>query len=306
MNNSKKRLPPLNTIAAFEASARLMSFTSAASELSLSQGAVSRQIQRLEERIGTALFDRRHKKIELTEAGQVFYQAICESLVSIRRAVDNIENMNTSHVTIAASMAMSSFWVMPAALKFRDVYPEINISLRADDHIIDPTRESVDLAIHYGDGHWPHLKTYKLFNEKIFPVCTEDYAREHSIETVDDLVNCTLIDVSAETSICGTWEEWLNMAGATEKSSSIKSIQVSNFDMAYRFAEAGKGVALAWNYGPQEILRSKRLIRPIENHVETGMGEFLVTDPTSTLNPAAEKILTLFLEYAKHDGQALF
>ncbi|MCY1509852.1 Glycine cleavage system transcriptional activator [compost metagenome] len=306
MSGSRKRLPPLNTIAAFEASARLMSFTSAAAELSLSQGAVSRQIQRLEERIGTALFERRHKKIELTKAGDIFYRAICESLVSIRRAVMDIERLNSTHVTISASLAMSSFWIMPAILKFKHLAPEINISILANDQVMDPSRDAVDLAILYGDGSWPDLNSYKLFDEKIFPVCSETYASEHMIKSIEDLTKCTLIEVVSENSVCGSWEEWFNQAGYTGRLSNTQPLQVSNYDLAYRAAEAGQGITLAWNYGPQEILRSKRLIRPVDEYIDTGMAEYLVTSLSTEERPAIDRVRALLIEYSKGEGSAVF
>jgi len=306
VSSSRKRLPPLNTIAAFEASARLMSFTSAAAELSLSQGAVSRQIQRLEERIGTTLFERRHKKIELTKAGTIFYDAICESLVSIRRAVVDIERLNSTHITISASLAMSSFWIMPAILKFKNIAPDINISIVANDQALDPARDAVDLAILYGDGRWPDLNAYKLFEEKICPVCSEDYAREQKIKSLDDLANCTLIEVVSENTSGGSWDEWFSQLGHPGKHSHSQPLQVSNYDLAYRAAEAGQGITLARNYGLQEILKSTHLIRPIDAHVETGMGEYLVTglnvDPESALFWVRE----LLIEYSCGEGGAAF
>lgn len=306
MNGSRKRLPPLNTIAAFEASARLMSFTAAAEELSLSQGAVSRQIQRLEERIGTSLFERRHKKIELTRAGEIFYRAICQSLVSIRHAVQDIERLNSSQVSISASLAMSSFWVMPAILKFKQLAPQINISILANDHVLDPSREAVDLAILYGDGEWPNLKVHKLFDEVIFPVCSPQYAAEQCIESIKDLSRCTLIEVVTVDSVCGSWEEWFSQAGLPGTFSQVPTLKVSNHDLAYRAAEAGQGVTLAWNYGPQEILRNRRLVRPLEHYVATGMAEYLVSACYSEARPTVEQVWDLLVAFSLGEGAPVF
>ncbi|HDS1817434.1 TPA: LysR family transcriptional regulator [Pseudomonas putida] len=306
MNGSRKRLPPLNTIAAFEASARLMSFTGAAEELSLSQGAVSRQIQRLEERIGTTLFERRHKKIELTRAGDIFYRAICQSLVSIRHAVQDIERLNSSQVTLSASLAMSSFWVMPAILAFRQRAPQINISILANDPVLDPAREAVDLAILYGDGAWPNLHAHKLFDEIIFPVCSPAYAAEHRIQSIEDLARCTLIEVVTVDSMCGSWEAWFSRAGLADAFSQPPTLRVSNHDLAYRAAEAGQGITLAWNYGPQELLRSQRLIRPVDAHVATGMAEYLVSARYTDERPTVDRVRELLLEFSTGEGAPVF
>ncbi|PRX20172.1 DNA-binding transcriptional LysR family regulator [Paraburkholderia sp. BL18I3N2] len=297
MIKPRKRLPPLNAVGAFEASARLLSFTRAAEELNLSQGAVSRQIQVLEERIGVPLFNRRHREIELTKAGMVFQQAIAQSLMSIRRAVAIIENLESTSVTIAASVAMSSFWLMPAIIRFRERHPEIDIRVLASDQPVDPRREAVDLAIHYGDGHWPGLAKYKLFDEEIFPVCSPSYLEQHSIQSACDLQNEVLIDVEAGLSICNCWDDWFELAGV-EPRDHHSSIRVSNFDLAYRAACAGKGVALAWSYGCTEMIEDGRLVRPLAISVRTRLSEYIVTADNYELSHAAKEVLDTLMDYA--------
>jgi len=296
---SKKRLPPLNTIAAFEASARLMSFTKAAEELHLSQGAVSRQIQVLEERIGVPLFNRRHREIDLTKAGVIFQQAIAQSLMSIRRAVALIENLESSSVTIAASVAMSSFWLMPALIGFRELHPDIEIRVLASDQPLDPRREAVDLAIRYGDGHWPGLIKTKLFDEEIFPVCSPEYLESRPISCPDDLLDEVLIDVEAGLSVCSTWDDWFALAGVAPQPHR-SSIRVNNFDLAYRAACAGKGVALAWSYGVTELLRDGALVRPLDASVHTHLSEYIVTAEQYELSNAAQCVLDTLVEFAEH------
>lgn len=306
MIGSRKRLPPLNTIAAFEASARLMSFTAAATELNLTQGAVSRQIQRLEERLDAPLFDRKHKKIVLTNAGEIFYHAICESLVSIKRAVIEIERLNNTQVTIAASLAMSSFWVMPALLKLKNELPEINVSILASDSVADPLSGFVDLAIRYGDGNWPGLRATKLFDEKIFPVCSKAYELNNRIDSIEKILQCRLIEVMSENSICGSWEEWLSRFGYPNRIDKSQLLLVSNFDLAYRAAEAGEGIALAWNYGPQEMLKSQRLVRPIGEFVATGLAEYLVERLAPRNDHTVERIRKILISFSESDGSAIF
>lgn len=190
-----------------------MRFTKAAEELHLSQGAVSRQIQILEERIGVSLFNRRHREIDLTRAGVIFHQAIAQSLVSIRRAVSLIENLQSSSVTVAASVAMSSFWLMSALIGFRKIHPDIEIRILASDQVLDPRRDAVDFAIRYGDGHWLGLVNYKLFDEEIFPVCNPKYLETREISCAEDPLGEVLIDVEAGLSVCGTWDDWFALAG---------------------------------------------------------------------------------------------
>lgn len=307
MESSGRRIPPLNTVVAFEAAVRAMSFTAAAKELHLSQGAVSRQIQRLEERLGTPLFERRNKKIVLTRAGEIFYAAIGESLAAVRRAVYEIERLNTTRVSLSASMAMASFWVMPALLLLRERQPSISeVSLLAEDRAADPLRDDVDLAILYGDGNWPGLTAHRLFDEKVFPVCSKAYLERHPIRTPADLADATLIDVMRTSSVCGTWSRWLERAGITRAERTPPALTVSSFELAYRAAEAGQGVALTWNYGCDEVFQRFGLVRPVSDYVETGLGEYLVLDSAKPQSDTLRTVLDTLLEYARTDGGPIF
>ncbi len=107
MSTSRKRLPPLQNLEAFEAAARHLSFTKAGEEVNLSQSAVSRQIKHLEESLGALLFTRTHKHLELTRAGKTLAQGIERSLAELRRTVETIESDHGVTVTISASMAMA-------------------------------------------------------------------------------------------------------------------------------------------------------------------------------------------------------
>lgn len=274
-----------------------MSFTRAAEELNLSQGAVSRQIQILEERIGVPLFFRRHREISLTRAGLVFQQAISQSLISIRRAIAVIENLESASVTVAASVAMSSFWLMPALIRFRERHPQIDIRILASDQPLDPRREAIDLAILYGDGNWPGVVSHKLFEEEVFPVCSPSYLKDRKIESASDLVNEVLIDVEAGVSICSTWNDWFNLAGV-QTHSHQSSIRVSNFDLAYRAACASKGIALTCAYGCAEMIEDGRLVRLLDVSVRTRLSEYIVAAGNNELSGAARAVREMLIEYA--------
>ncbi|WP_421028866.1 LysR substrate-binding domain-containing protein [Paraburkholderia sp. A1RO-5L] len=297
MPTPRKRLPPLNTISAFEASARLMSFTKAAEELHLSQGAVSRQIQVLEDRMGVPLFTRRHKEIQLTRAGLIFQQAIAQSLNSIRRAVTMIEALDTSTVTIAATNAMANFWLMPAIFEFRSQHPNIDIRVLASNSPIDPWHEPIDLAIRYGDGHWPNLTKVKLFEEEIFPVCAPSYQRNHGIKTVQDLIECELIEYDSDSAESNSWDTWLESAGF-QPGAVRKSLTLSHYDLVYRAACSGKGVALAWAYGVPQEDRGALLVRPLDVSVKTGLSEYIIYADNEELSAPAKVFLDWLIDFA--------
>ncbi|WP_233848736.1 LysR substrate-binding domain-containing protein [Paraburkholderia sp. HD33-4] len=297
MPTPRKRLPPLNTISAFEASARLMSFTKAAEELHLSQGAVSRQIQVLEERMGVPLFTRRHKEIQLTRAGLIFQQAIAQSLNTIRRAVTMIEALDTSTVTIAASNAMANFWLMPAIFEFRSQHPNIDIRVLASNTPVDPWHEPIDLAIRYGDGHWPNLTKVKLFEEEIFPVCSPSYQGSHKITHARDLLECELIEYDSDSADSNSWDTWLESAGF-QLGAVRKILTLSNYDLVYRAACSGKGVALAWAYGVPREDREALLVRPLDVSIKTGLCEYIVYADNEELSAPAKVFLDWLIDFA--------
>jgi DNA-binding transcriptional LysR family regulator len=290
----------LNTIAAFEAAARLTSFTKAAEELNLSQGAVSRQIQVLEERIGVALFNRRHKEIHLTKAGFIFQQAITRSLLSIRRAVSVIENLETQTVTIAASVGMSSFWLMPAIIAFREEHPQIDIRVLASDQQVDPRKEPVDLAIRYGDGHWQGLEKVKLFDEEIFPVCSRDYLIGKNITSLHDLSRENLIELDTSITISqySSWENWFESA-CEDHGPLHYALTLSNYDLVYRALCKGNGIALAWSYGIPLESRDDLLVRPLDVRVSTGLSEYLVYSDVEAPSESTKVVLAWLLKYAQ-------
>lgn len=264
----------------------------------MSQGAVSRQIQVLEERMGVPLFNRRHKEIQLTRAGLIFQQAIAQSLNSIRRAVTMIETLDTSTVTIAASNAMASFWLMPAIIDFRSQYPDIDIRVLASNSPVDPWQEPVDLAIRYGDGHWPNLTKVKLFEEEIFPVCAASYQREHNIESIQDLLKCELIELDSGISEFNSWDVWFERTGF-QPGVLHKNITVSNYDLVYRAACSGKGVALAWAYGIPHDARETLLVRPLDISIKTGLFEYIIYAENEELSAPARTFLEWLIDFAK-------
>ncbi|QCP49622.1 LysR family transcriptional regulator [Trinickia violacea] len=275
-----------------------MSFTKAAEELHLSQGAVSRQIQVLEERMGVPLFNRRHKEIQLTRAGLIFQQAIAQSLNTIRRAVTMIEALDTSTVTIAASNAMANFWLMPAIFEFRSEHPHIDIRVLASNSPVDPWHEPIDLAIRYGDGHWPNLTKVKLFEEEIFPVCAPLYLQKHDIRTVRDLMECELIEYDSDTAVSNSWDTWLENAGV-QPGAVRKNLTLSNYDLVYRAACNGKGVALAWAYGVPQEDRETLLVRPLDISLKTGLCEYIIYADNEELSMPAKILLEWLTDFGK-------
>src|SRR5882672_5600432 len=141
-------LPPLDFLRGFESAARHLSFTRAAAELFVTQSAVSRQIQALEAFVGVPLFERRHKSLALTPAGQAYYRSVAASLEQLREATRRLREVRTGHVlTVTTTVSFASIWLVPRLARFRKEHPSVDVRITATHDVVDIDREGIDLAI---------------------------------------------------------------------------------------------------------------------------------------------------------------
>jgi len=144
------RLPSLDLLKGFEAAARQLSFTRAAEELFLTQSALSRQMQTLEEQIGFALFERRHRELRLTDAGQILQATARNVLDELAQAVAKIRREQKAlPLTVSTNQPFASVWLIPRLARFRARHPAIDVFISADNRIVDLERERIDLAVRY-------------------------------------------------------------------------------------------------------------------------------------------------------------
>src|SRR5712664_2034187 len=153
-----RRLPPLNGLKAFEAAARSESFTRAAVELNVTQGAVSHQVKALEETLGLKLFNRERQRLIITEAGREYLAVVRDALDRIALGTDRLVQRQSSGVlTVSTSPDFAAKWLVTRLGGFAESHPEINLRVSATTHHVDFAREDVDLAIRHGDGNWAGL-----------------------------------------------------------------------------------------------------------------------------------------------------
>ncbi|MEE8394177.1 MAG: LysR family transcriptional regulator, partial [Rhodospirillales bacterium] len=168
-----RRLPPLNALRVFEAAARHLSFTRAAGELNVTQAAVSHQIKSLEERLGLSLFRRINRGLLLTDEGQTMLVPVSEALDLIAGALERLQSVeSTGILTVSVLPSFAAKWLVPRLGRFTAANPDIDIRLSTTLELVDFVRDGVDIAVRYGRGEWPDLKTVKLMAEDIFPVCS--------------------------------------------------------------------------------------------------------------------------------------
>ncbi|HXH02485.1 MAG TPA: transcriptional regulator GcvA [Candidatus Competibacteraceae bacterium] len=277
MQRLRTKLPPLNSLVAFEASARHLSFTRAAEELHVTQGAVSRQVRLLEEHLGIRLLHRFHRIIRLTAAGHRLQQAVTLGLEHIASAAGELRaNRNLDQVTVAATLAFTSFWLIPRIPKFRAAYPNIDVRVLAIDREIDYAADGVDIAIRYGYGQWPGLEASFLLGEEIFPVCSPGYLQGRpALTSPADLLGETLLCPDEEHWKWTVWQDWLRSQGV-HAAPNRHGLRLSNYPMLIQAALAGQGIALGWRYLVEDMLASGALIKPLEASMRGERAEYVV------------------------------
>ncbi|WP_083330965.1 LysR substrate-binding domain-containing protein [Halofilum ochraceum] len=277
-------LPPLQNLRAFEAAARLESFTAAARELCLTQGAVSRQIRTLEERLRVSLFDRGDRGVRLTAAGRRYYDVVADALGAVARATaDLVADGDDTTVTVGTTSAIASLWLMPRLTGFRLRAADLDIRVLASDRDFERNSDEVDLVIEYardpqqGEGVW------RLFDEEIFPVCSPDYLGGRATpERADQLPLETLLVLDDDHPDWMGWTEWLRRAGV-EAGPLRHPIRINSYPTLLQAAAAGEGIALGWRHLVDEFLAAGTLV-PLLPEAMTAPGAFYLR----TTRPVAD------------------
>jgi LysR family glycine cleavage system transcriptional activator len=271
-----RKLPPLNALRAFEAAARHLSFTRAAAELNVTQAAISHQVKALEARLGVVLFRRLNRALSLTAAGEGYLPAVRDAFDAIAAATDRLyADEAGGRLTITTLHSFAGAWLLPRLLRFHVLHPEIDVLLDAADQIVDLTRAEVDLAIRYGNGNWPGLRSEQWMTEEIFPVCSPDLvAGSAPLRAPAELRNQTLLHDDMRVN----WRVWLEAAGV-EGVDPDSGPGFTDSRLVLQAAIGGHGVALARSLLVADDLAAGRLVRPFDVAVPAGFAYYIVTAP---------------------------
>ena len=297
MRRLRDRLPPANSLVVFEAVARHLSFTRAAQELLVSQAAVSRQIQLLEDYLGEALFFRKHRAIELTPSGEHFHKAASMGLQYIANASDEIRRDRiASDVTISSSVTFASYWLMSRIAKFRAQFADADIRLVASARVRDFAATDVDLAVRYGRGKWPNIIAHHLFDNEIFPVCAPSYLEnEGPIRELSDLQNAILLHLDQFDRNWVTWDSWLKEFDFNAPLSG-QSLSFDNYLLLIHAAVRGEGVALCGGRFAEDLIHQGELVRPLNASINSEYSFFLLQSSIRPLRPEALRFRNWLLD----------
>lgn len=277
MKEFRKSLPPLHALVAFEAAARLSSFSAAAQELNVSQAAVSQQIRNLEQSLGLSLFDRTHKAVQLTHLGREYQHTVAAALQHLATATQELRmTRGRNRLTVAADQSMAWMWLMPRLGHFHDVNPSISVRLVASDLESDCLANNVDVALIHGEGAWPGHHSTLLFAEEIYPVCSPGYLESAPpLEVPSDLMQHTLLHLEDDHWEWMNWRMWLTEIGMALPANQ-HGLTINNYPLVIEAAKKGQGLALGWKALVDQELEDGRLLRPLRESVQTRYGYYAV------------------------------
>src|SRR6516162_10383714 len=255
-----RRLPPLNGLKAFETAARSESFTRAAQELNVTQGAVSQQVKRLEATLGLKLFRRERQRLILTEARRNYLVVIRDALDQIAVGTERLLQRQESGVlTVSTSPDFAAKWLVNRLSRFAEQHPEIDLRVAAMTQTVDFARDDVDIAIRHGDGSWPAVDVQRLYSERLFPVCSPKLiAGRNRITKAADLLKFPLLRLED----AKNWTRLFEAAGV--KASVGPGPVLNRASMLIDAAIDGQGIALARTALAAWDLINGRLVQPVD------------------------------------------
>ena len=274
----RRRLPPLNALRAFEAAARHLNFSRAADELAVTPGAVSQQIQNLEDYVGAALFKRTPKGLLLTDAAQTALPALREAFDRLAEAASLLTAaVDGRRLTVSVAPSFAAKWLVPRLGLFEAAHPQVDVWLSADMEVVDFALGEIDLAIRYGAGRYPGLEVVKLMSETVIPVASPEYLETTPIHATADLANHILLhDGSPDADdSCPDWSMWLAARGI-RGIDGTRGPRFNQSSLVIEAAAGGRGVALAKRALAQADLDSGRLVAPLQDATAVDFAYFVV------------------------------
>jgi len=255
----KRHLPPLNSLRAFEAAARLGSFKAAAAELFVTHGAISRHIQQLEVWLGAPLFERHNRRVVITDSGQRYRAEV--SAVFDRLALATAQHLEQGRHRVLRVNAPATFtlrWLLPRLSIFQLSHPGIEVRLTTSNEAVGPLTEGFDVVIRGGPSPAEGYVAQEFLAEARLPVCTPALLKQHPLKHPADLQHHTLLHAATYP---GMWSEWLTAAGVPQLQAR-HSLTLEHFYLTLQAALDGLGVAM----GPMALVADDvaegRLIMP--------------------------------------------
>ena len=278
------RLPSLNGLRAFEAAARHLSFTRAASELNVTQTAISHQIRRLEQELGIRLFMRQNRALALTPEARDYLPGVRAAFNDLRLATDRLRRKDDGHVlTVSTLASLAAKWLLPRLANFKEAHPGIDVRITTTTAMVDFRSGDVDAAIRYGRGHWPGVRADWLMADELFPVCSPALLKaDKPLRSPADLAHHALLHTSG--GYDDDWRLWLTAAGLPADISKQPGLSFDLILLTVQAAIDGSGVAMGRTSYVEADIAKGRLVVPFKIALPADAGFYLVS-PEAKADP---------------------
>ncbi|WP_108947023.1 transcriptional regulator GcvA [Shewanella halifaxensis] len=284
-------LPPLNALRAFEASARLMSFTLAAKELFVTHGAISKQVKILEDFVGMPLFIRQHRSLKLTDEGERYFVHAQGALQTINNATSDLisQPLRTQTLAINVLPSLTISWLIPRLEEFKSRYPHLYVDLSIGDFEVDFNKVNYDIAIRSSTSVPKAANVLTLMDEDLCLVCSPELAAK--LKCLDDINQMTLLQHTTRPGLWQLWADSLDVNLTTEK-----KFGVEHFYMLSQAAVSGMGVALIPRFFIEDELKTGKLVIPFEADFTSPYRYYLLTPKSSNLPLKVQSFIDWLLE----------
>lgn len=284
----------------FESAARHLSFALAAEELCISPSAVSHQINKLEDELGFKLFQRFHRRIELTYNGKNLFSAVKNSLRNLNQEILEITNQEAAGtLTVYAKPSFTQCWLVPKLAEFTRQYPYISLNILSGNEVSNFNRHHIDLAIYFDALRYEEVRYDHLMNETIIPVCSHAYALKQDLYgNVDKLINCTLLhdgQAWGHDSNLEEWKSWANNFSLPFELNDIPKIIFDRSDLAIIAAINHTGIAMGRKQLISKYLETKELVMPFPDMELLCKQRYYILRPQTKYNPKAD----IFIKWLK-------
>jgi LysR family glycine cleavage system transcriptional activator len=264
-----RRIPPLGALRAFEAGARHLSFTRAATELGVTQAAISHQVRQLEDWLGVSLFERRGHELRLTAKGAAYLRELTPAFDRMSEATARLYEREQGPLRITVLPAFAACWLLPRLEGFRQLHPDIELHLNSSAELWDFLDDRFDIGIRSGLGRWTGLKAEQLAQEALSPVCTPALAKK--LRSPSDLKKVRLLHDTPKDG----WRRWLDFAGV-EGVDAEAGPAFNDAGLVLQAARQGQGVALGRLMLASDDLKAGRLVQPFAAALPNDFSYWLV------------------------------
>ncbi|MGA7585741.1 MAG: transcriptional regulator GcvA [Rouxiella badensis] len=292
------KLPPLHALMCFEAVARHMSMKKAAEELSVTPGAISQQIAKLEDLMRVRLFVRGPRAIELTSQGRIYLRAIKPAFSQIAEATQRLRDEgNNNRLTISCTSSFATQWFLPRLPEFESLHPGVEVRISTTNRLVDLLSEGVDFAIRHGTDKFPALESELLLNDNLQVVCSPGLIPANvTFSGPRDILRYTLLHDEHRLD----WRLWFRALGVDDSDANCGPVFI-NSNGVIDAALAGKGIALIRGSLIEQEMAEGRLVSPISAAVTVSTGYHLVYDESALLTRLGKKFRDWIVSRAKSE-----